>query len=469
MAHKSNKLSCEVTVATGDAHPNGLAGNDVHPLVQAFRGDPRLLDLIRVRPSDEVHKTLQHDAVPWNPGLLTADSSMKIDALAAMGSAYLATTGVTTFVEVILARIRKHVYAKNFKNERYRNLYHLSARVMIGEAVASLPPAGESLKGSCFSIIGPSLSGKTALLQRIRILLGAPFEVRMGPYDDAHEADSTTPSKMTFIPCLNLSIPKCNTLGKFLSDMRQRIVGEIRNAKTAKNALAQMEGTDGEGMAVAACILLNVCLITVDGANFSAIKGDATAIPEFLVRLQEYTDIPVVISCTSAYEHFMSLSGSLSSNLFGEMSLHLDPIRKPPVDKPELRELSIWYQKVKWYWNMGIFSREYVMPEELPDWTWEFTQGREGWLAKGFQALHVKLIQEPRLLKPGQLTKEEVKKIFDGALRTQAEAVTMAKLQIEKKRAPNAPDFFNFIDHFPVEYIRQRGHKAWLSGAGGRR
>jgi hypothetical protein len=469
MASKASNESSNGTLARPNVQASELVVSDVAPLLDAFRGNQRLLELLRVPSSEEVQERLHYDAVPWRQELLSADRSLKIDALASIGDAYLPTSAVTAFVEVILARVRRHVYLKNFKDDRYRNLYHLSARIVAeGKSVAALPNAKSSLKGSCFSLIGPSQMGKTALLQRIRTILGPTFEVRMGRYDSPREHASETPSKMMVIPCLNLSMPKCRTVNGFLSHLRDCLVGEIRDADTPSNALAQLESTSGETMAASACILLNVCLITVDGADFRAVEMDNLEIAEFLVRLQQYTGIPILLSCTSAYSHFLSLSGSLSSNLFGAFSYHLDPIRKPTVGNRELREMSIWYQKVKWYWKMGAFSRTHAMPEELPDWTWEFTQGREGWLSQGFEALHIKLITHPHLLQPGKLTKEEVKKVFDACLRTQAEAVKLAKLQMEDAPIESAPAFCDFLDHFPLEYIRAKGNEQWLSTIGGR-
>ncbi|WP_429251432.1 hypothetical protein [Paraburkholderia sp. GAS333] len=237
-----------------------------------------------------------------------------------------------------------------------------------------------------------------------------------------------------------------------------------------QKVLTDLLGANGDNAAIAACILLNVSLITVDGANFNSIGGNPFEIPAFLLKLQEYSGIPVLFSGTCAFMHFMSLKGSPSANLFGEPSLHLDPNEAPKLgeDQRPVGE-GVWYQKNVWYWSLGMFSRDIPMPEYLPVWTYRAARGRDGWLAEGFEALHTELIKKPRLLEPEKLTEEAVTKIFELRLRAQREARVAITQQQEQDYVEDEEDFFNFMDHFPLSFIRNKTNKSRIRAAMGSR
>lgn len=445
------------SVAHAAGQSRELAVSSPSSLTQLYPSSRRLEVLFQVPPSDQVRRALQHRGVPADPALLHADTAHKLDAMSSFGSSFLATDETATFVELVLAQVRRHLAAKNFGDEHYRRFYNQTIRVMNGEPLFPLPSSLESLSGSCLALVGPSMTGKTALLQRIRVMLGSPFSVEARPITRWR---GSTPATMTFIPSLNLTYPSCNTTHGLLKDLRERLVPCISTDDTPAHVLTDLLGPNGENAAIAACILLNVSLITVDGGNLSSISGNAFEIPAFLLKLNQYSGIPVVLSGTCAYHHYISLAGSRSANLFSELQHHLDPLEEPGVDPDGgPRKDSIWYQKNLWYWSLGMVSRDIPMPESLPVWTYLAARGREGWLAQGFKALHVELIKKPRLLAPGALTQKEVTRVFELQLRMQKKArQVIAQLQ-QSNVVEDDADFYDYMDHFPLSFIRDDRNK----------
>jgi hypothetical protein len=130
----------------------------------------------------------------------------------------------------------------------------------------------------------------------------------------------------------------------------------------------------------------------------------------------------------------------------------LDPDGKPRKD-------SIWYQKNLWYWTLGMVSRDIPMPENLPVWTYLAARGREGWLAQGFKALHIALIKKPHLLEAGALTQKEVTRIFELQLRMQKRARQVIAQQQESNVVEDEAEFYDYMDHFPLSFIRDHRNK----------
>jgi len=314
-----------------------------------------LLELMRIPTTAEMGEMLAFRGVPNDPELWNAEPSRKIDAMASFDSAYAPTEDLTTFSERFFARYRRALSARNFDDEEYRAFFFGARDVMKGARLRPLPASMSSLKGTGIMLSGPSLMGRSALLQRYREILKKPFRV----YGEGPE-----PAMMWVVPGLNISYPACGTLKGLLVDLRHAIVAAVGRADTPVDILPEFRGDDAMNAAISACILLNVGVLVLDGASFASLEGQPLQILQFLVKFQQYSGIPVVLSGTPAFMHIVGLAGSKSSNLFSGPSHHFDPFPPPVVDEDSGRAQghSVWTKLNLWLWSLGLFSPENLMP-----------------------------------------------------------------------------------------------------------
>lgn len=388
----------------------------------------------------------------------SADTEEKIAALSNYCEAYLPMREGLTFVSSLLAKIREMYRAKQFGCEEFRVFYHANAEVMNGSRLRPLPACLSTINGAGFTLTGPSLMGRTALLQRLVEILGRPFTVT-----GAHPA----PAQMFVMPLLYLPYPMCGTLRGLIRDMRQRVLAGISHHKINLNALSDMEGPNGENVAIALCTLLNVGAVVVDGAGFSDVNGKTQSILKFLVKLRQFTGIPVVISGTSAFIYSASYFGNLASNLFNGPSLHLDPIKPPnPIEHENVEQApkGIWHQLNEWHWERSSFGVMNPMPQNLPNWTHQLTFGRQGWLAQGFESLHTSLMVNPECPSGGSMERY-VKAVFNMRLQLHNGArAVMAQLH----GAPTHKSKFAYLknlDHLPTMAFDEPQVREWMDEA----
>jgi hypothetical protein len=428
------------------------------PSVPSFvRENEQLAELLRMPTIDEMRTKLQERGVSGDAALRGADASRKIAALASLHDAYLPTDEVTTFVLAVHARIRNAFLAKDFSNERFRSFFYSPRDVLAGDPLLPMSASIGSPGGIGLTLDGPSGMGRTALIKRLRKIYGRPFRVRGNGVEE--------PVSMWVIPMLSINYPTCGTLKGLISDFREAIVSEIGRADTPVNTFGQLRGDNAENALIAACLQLNVAFIAMDGAGFNSIEGEPDKIIKFLVKLQQRTGIPLLISGTCAYMYMCGLSGNKSSNLFNGPSLHFDPMPAPgPLDIAETSpQPSIWYQMNRGLWEIGTFSTGIAMPRELPFWVCELTQMRTRWLVEGLEPLFVEIAKKPKLALPGQLTREEVTKVFERQLRLNKSArLVIAESENDSQNIADKQDFFNYIDHLRLEIIRQPKMSKWL-------
>lgn len=431
---------------------------DMRPYGSLKRSLPKTINwdsgLIGVMSAEEVKLRLTHEKKPTE-NLWSADVATKLDSLADFGMSYRPTAEVVAFVETLLAKIRLAYQHKDFADERYRTFYYSSRNVMEGAALLPLPE-GLKLPGLGFSMVGPSGMGRTALINRLKDILGKPFQTRL-----PHEA---APAQMWVIPILVLDYPACGTVQGLLSELRRVLRSELGNINTPPKVLHDLLGTDGPSAAIHLCIQLNILLIVIDGASARSMAGSSFDVLGFLLRLREHAGIPFVLSGTCAFMALASLAGSSSSNLLNGPTLHLDPIPAPEID-PEVAPKSLpglWYQMNRWLWSLGPFSPSNQMPEALPTWTYKFAVGRMSWLIQGFEDLHQFLIKKESLRKPGDVTEAEVERVFQRRLRLHSMA---RKVAVSGREAEYADVALHF-DHFPASFFDSSQHQKWLLQVG---
>jgi len=66
------------------------------------------------------------------------------------------------------------------------------------------------------------------------------------------------------------------------------------------------------------------------------------------------------------------------------------------------------------------------------------------------------------LLQYGALTKENVARIFEQRLRLQRGAREVATECMYAGKIEDKTDFFDYIDHLPLSFIRKAGYREWL-------
>ncbi|XLZ68737.1 hypothetical protein ABT364_19610 [Massilia sp. SR12] len=420
---------------------------------------PRMVDVMRIPTTEELRDKMRVLGVPNDPTLRDASPEQKLNALANFGRAYLPTFEVLTFVSTLLAKIREVYRAKRFGGEEFRTYFHATAEVMNGQRLRPLPPCLSSITGTGFALTGPSLMGRTATLQRVVEFLGKPFIV---------EGDHPAPRQMWVIPILYLSYPTCGTLRGLFRDMRERILAEVGRYDMDTNALSELEGINGENVAIALCTLMNVGVVVLDGGGFANVNGKTEHIFRFLLKLRQFTGVPVLISGTSAFMYSASYMGNLASNLFNGPCLQMNPLRAPSQSNEGNGTVKVkggvWQQLNTWLWRQGLFDQSTQMPDDLPAWTYKAAYGRPGWLVQGFEALHTLLITKPDLQSPGMLTEKRVLDIFDMKLQLHNSARREAA-RTGPLSAKGRTSFLKNLDHLSTHDFDEPQVHDWLDEA----
>lgn len=417
----------------------------------------RMEELMRILTMEELRAKMKVLGISDDPALRAAPLETKISALTSYCDAYLPLREAVTFVSMLQSKIREVYSAKKFGSEEFRLFFHAHAAVMRGERLRPLPPSLSGITGTGFTLTGPSLMGRTALLQRLAEILGETFAVN---------GEHPLPARMLVMPLLYLPYPTCGTLRGLFRDMRQKVMTSIGHYDMNVNALPDLDGPNAENVAIALCTLLNVGVVALDGCGSGNVNGRTEEILRFLLKLRQFTGIPVLISGTSAFMYSTSYMGNLASNLFNGPSLHLNPIAAPSLgkvdDDPNKSKQSVWYQMNMWHWERGLVEQPCPMPKDLPIWTYQMTFGRLGWLAQGFESLHIELLTKPGLPQPGALTESILKKIFELRLQLHNRARSVME------HLPDIPSskwkfpVLTNLDHFTTATLNQAQVRDWM-------
>jgi hypothetical protein len=367
----------------------------------------RMAEIMRQISSSELRSKMRNFAC--KDDLRTADLDTQIQGLSAFSDVYLPLAETVTFVAQVLAKIRQVYRAKNFGSEEFRLYFHAMSQLRNGGRLPPVPSCVAAISETGFWLTGPSGMGRTATLKRLAEILGKPFMV---------EGDHPAPRRMWITPILFLTYPTGGTRAGLLKEMRMKVLADIGTHDTDSNALSALERDDDEA-AIALCTLLNVGLVVVDGAGWNCVNGHTQTIFSFLLKLRQVSGVPVLVSGTSAFMHSASYMGNLATNLFNGPGLHIGP-PKPPAQKNDdgsvVKSQGVWTQLVTWLWKEGFLPKNCEMPARLPEWLYEASMGRFRWLVQGFKALHIALLSNAELQKPGILTESVVKHIFNAAL-----------------------------------------------------
>ncbi|MGF6442607.1 ATP-binding protein [Paraburkholderia youngii] len=430
---------------------NQLALRERHLAVH-IQPNERLADLMRIRTTEEIRQSLAHRGVPRDTRLWTADASYKMDAMAGFMQSYVPSEAVVTFTEDFLAKYRRTLRLRDFEDADYREFFFSTREVLQGEAMWQLPSSMNPLKGAIFTMTGPSGMGRSAYLLRLRQLLGKPFVVY---------GNGKAPAMMRVIPAICLDLSEGLTLKEFFRDLKYALSAAVATKDTSKAMFPELTGENAANCAIALCILLNVGVLIVDGACWGALGGEPDRILAFLVRLQQSSGIPVVLSGTCPFMYAMGLAGSKSSNLFAGRHLYLDAYARPEATEPDEGATSgpkwqgAWVKLNLWLWQAGTFGPEVEMPADLPLWTYDLAMGRTNWLVQIFDELHIQLIKKPELLKPGALTREAVTKFAESRLFLQNLTREVVAEYQESDDIEANEDFFNHIDHLPLLFLQK--------------
>lgn len=459
MKRNTNAQCREVMISTSGTGTSVSNVQKQASVLKVFKGNSRLEAVMHIRSHEEARAMLSHRAVPNDPELWVAAPHVKKDALAGFDQSYLPTEEAIAFFLIVLARIRWFLASKNFEDAEYVSWYYELLKFFTGQE-KYLPRTRATGAARCMVISGASLTGKTALLQRIRIAMGTPFSLQGGL--DVPE--------IHLVPHISVDYPTCNTVDGLLAALRQALVTEVGRSTANQADFPKFVGAKGQDIAISLCVMLNVCLITIDGAGYSSATKPSINVMDFLLKLQKYSGITVLVSGTCVFMHYLSKFGEKASNFFGGPQLAIDPYSAPELDsKGKVETDGVWYQRNLWYWKLGLFGQSIPMPEELPVWTFRCTQGREGWLVQGFEALHHRLIDEPELLKPRKLTEEIAAEIFEIRLQNQSETIEVVRQAEEFESIQEDVDFYDNVDHLPDYFIKLYESRNRLNGVRGRK
>jgi len=415
----------------------------------------RWQDFLRIRTTDEVQELLSHRGIPDDERLKTASSAIKLDAMALYTQSYVADEKTVSFTESVLAKARHSMSRRNFDDPDYREFYYGLNRVLTGGRLHPLPTSLTSLRNAFFTVEGPSLCGKTAFLARLMQMFGRAFSF----YGSGKE-----PALMSVIPCLSILYPQCGTRVGLLREIRYKIEAQIGRIDTPEGVFPEVEGDNAINAVISLCLLVNVGVLVIDGASFHRLSGEPQKILESLVRLQQGSGIVVVLSGTPAFLHCLTFAGSDSSNFFSGQTLTLGPLQSPQDKDGNLDEGSRFYSLVLWLWRAAMLPAGTMMPSELPQWLYQLTLGRIGWLVQVFEELHIELIKKPHLVTT--LTYETLEKITKRRLALQLPARQAVLEWMDKRTIAEDKDFFNYIDHFPKSLLNIKKYKDLIYARG---
>lgn len=399
-----------------------------------------MTEVMKVRSAEEVKAALQHQPLPTDSAFYEGDESQKIDALARFGENYRPLAEVVAFTQRALSKFRLNYAARSFYAQTYRPHYFGQRKAIKGCDVPVLPPNLARLQGMGMVLAGPSQVGRTALINRIQASLPQFIEL---------QGELPCPTEMICIPCFRVDFPTCGTAEGFFRDFRQNLLSIVGKTNSSDKALLGLLGANAENAAIAYATLFNFGMLVIDGLSARAVTRETSMFLEFLVKFKRHTNIPIVLSGTTAFMHAAGLLSSTSSNMFDGPALHLQPLNCPKKYRGKVS--GVWHQMNEWYWSCGVISPKYPMPQELSSWTHEFTLGRLGWLARGFEGLHVAIAKAPELVKnpKRKLTRELVGGIFEQAIRIPA----MVRGYLE-----DIEEDVSLIHDEPVEFMRNLDH-----------
>ncbi|MEC5407645.1 hypothetical protein VOM14_19020 [Paraburkholderia sp. MPAMCS5] len=423
-----------------------------------FNLTSELPEIIEVPSSEWVTKQLQNRCAPKDPTLWSASPNAKIAALAAFADGFSVIDEHYQFAIAVTAAVAEHARLKR-SNPRYERL--LYALPLVLNKAQQLPARRDYslLDGRSFVLRGVKHTGRAAFLRRLCSMYGPPFSVEPNLPD--------SPPTLWYFPTLTVKLEECRSVDDVIRSMRQTFIAELKDpTESTKGVFRALERRDAHNAAIAACILLNVGLFVLDGADVEHLGDDFESILSFALKLKSY-GIPVLLSCTEAFHRRASLSPSRVVKALGGSVTTLRPFGPPEElqndllpkdatdvsadgDEDDEAAMGEWVSLCLFFWLQGLFGEKRPMPKDLPKWTYAICLGRVSWLATGFKTLHEQLIWYPE----ANIDERFVTEIFEEQL-AHSEDVRYALRMSQTEQRLNEYDFIRFMDHFPANAAEQ--------------
>lgn len=444
-----------IEVPTWPVFRRGLLAEGSGSIESYVRQTSELPEFLPAPSKAAIIKQLRNRLVPDDKDLWKAGPEAKLRAMNNFDKGYLATEEVARYTYSLVSAYVECMAARHITDPRYRRYFYSFQQAVQGRGPIPSRESLDTLTGVNFVVIGRSQSGRTAYIQRLRTMFGAPFRV-VGPSLDHIKL-------VWYFPVIVLQWPTCGTLKGLLEQFRDKLVSEIKDPESLAHVFKRMRGKNAATAAIAAAVLLNVGLLVIDGACAQSLKGRVREILTFLCKLQGHTNIPLLFSCSDVFMQGAKQLGPEVDAVLRGRSLAFEPLNAPPPDvdailrgqslreapKEALGRLGLWYQFNLWFWRSGLLSPLLEMPRELPRWTYALSHGRIGWLAAGFRALHERLAWEPSLLNDDGPSESTVTKAFETALRT-CEAARIAIREYGRDPASVGRSIvYQHLDHLP--------------------
>lgn len=421
---------------------------------------PRMTQLMTYQSEDMLRRVFHRFGIEPHIDLLRASDEEQRIQLARFDKAYLPKDAHIELAMPIMDRVHTVWKAKQFGGEEFRLFWQSNVDVMRGLPLKPLPSCLSDISGLGFCIHGPSLLGRSALIQSISDFLGPAFEV---------EGDHPAPKRMWVLPRVVVYFPTERTKKDMLRSFRYAILAEIGNAKSKPNALSAIERPDGDNVVIALCTLLNVGLIIIDGAGFLDLNRQTADIFAFLLKLRRQTGIPILFSGTSAFMHSVTFMQNLGTNLFNGEIIRLSPAMLPSINPKTNALKGEWNSECKWLWNQAF--RDEPMPRDFPIWTHTAAFARGAWLMQGFHALVKYVISKKGELLPRDLTQAHITHAFTKRLEffsdaqlaiSKGSALAVTEDISDEVKAQNRLTFVKHADHMPDSMWKEGVFKTWM-------
>lgn len=421
---------------------------------------PRMSQLMSYQSESALRATFHRIGIEPNVDILRMTDEEQRIQLARLHKAYLPKDKHMELAMTVLLQVQRVWTAKQFGGEEFRLYWHSNVQVMKGLPLKPLPSCLSDISGTGFCIHGPSLLGRTAMIQSLSDFLGPAFEV-----EGMHPA----PKRMWVIPRVVVHFPTERTKKDMRRSFRYSFLAEIGNAQSKPNALSAIEGPDGDNVIIALCTLLNVGLIIIDGAGFLDVNGETADIFAFLLKVRRHTGIPILFSGTSAFMHSATFMQNMATNLFNGEIVRLAPSKQPYTDRGTNQLAGQWASQCIWLWRQAFPDEP--MPRDFPNWTYLAAFARDAWLMQGFQALVKFVISMKGKLLPRNLTQENVTSTFSRRLEffsdtqlaiAQGTALGATKDTSREQQAENRLTFVKHADHMPNSMWKEGAFKTWM-------
>ncbi|MDR5855707.1 hypothetical protein P9239_19330 [Caballeronia sp. LZ062] len=415
-----------------------------------FNVSSTIPELIEVLPPDLVRQELANRCAEKSLTLSEAEPHIKIAALNAFFDGFSPIDEHVQFATSVTAAIVEHTKRKR-SNPRYERFYYALPHVVNKSQPLPARKDYDLLEGRSFILKGVCSTGRAAFVKRLRAMYGPPISAEPDMPD--------APPGIWYFPTLTVELEECESLEDVIESMRSTFVAEIQDPTFGQKAIFRaLKGRDAKIAAIAACLLLNVGLFILDGADVEHIGCDFEGILAFAVKLKSY-GIPVLLSCTDAFFRRASLGSSRTGKALNGTIVTLRPFKAPDELKGDVvfddensdLDFDEWTSYCVFFWLGGLFGdRSRPMPKGLPAWTYEICMGRIGWLAAGFKALHEKLVWCPDTV----LTEVFVTSFFEEQL-AYCQDARLALKAAQSNQTVNETDFTRFMDHFEANAAEQ--------------